>query len=593
MSKTLLAAAREPHEGIFITGPEQIEHKIDSLPHIDENDDSVILESLINCRCSSDEKAIKQFDRHARVPTGTPMVAMGHETVQRVVKAPTATGLEPGDLVLITPGHSAEPVNPETFESDSSGVLAALGYSYKNLGGLRRFNRVPSLAIETVEAHGFGQLFSKIPKNSHSSLASLAHAEPYACNAGTNKHIYTFAGNNPLGDFVYDVPPKSVITYLGGTARMAMINLTIVANLPDESLPKAVMITGSQRKLDELATFTLIKDLQAKGVHVELIDRNATDLVDQLQKHGQSDVVWTNFPAQEVYDQAVAIIKPGGNINSYAGASNPDIGFDLNVTAWQPTSGSEVLAYLHHNRQANDPERYRGPKVNGVLALIDLPDQFAQEIFAALPNQHKVLYTGNVPENLEQVAADSSIDDVIIWAESADQLESAYNELTPQLQRGAAVALLGTAGKLFIPSRDIHYRTRHVFCGPNIPYYFTNTSEPVASDMQHQGDQPINFDWLIRGICGLRAVPNLMTMVRAKEPFGTYIALLDLPDLPSVGVSADEFTQAAQAFDSNQPIHQALIAAARVLATNDNTWSRAVEDALYSGYGVAHPLTTN
>ena len=469
------------------------------------------------------------------------MVAMGHETVQRVVQAPAATGLKPGDLVLITPGHSAEPVNPETFEADANGVLAALGYSYKNLGGLRRFNRVPALAIQTVHDHGFGQLFSKVPENSSASLASLAHAEPYACNAGTNKHIYTFKNDDALGDFVYDVPPKAVITYLGGTARMAMINLTIVANMPESDLPKAVLITGSQRKLDELATFTLIQDLQGKGVKVELIDRNAPDLIEQLQKHGQSDVVWTNFPAQEVYDQAVAIIKPGGNINSYAGASNPEIGFELSVDAWTPDNGAEILTYLHHNRQANDPERYQGNKANGTLALIGVPDAIAQHILAALPDQSQVIYDGDIPSNLVTANADAGIDDLILWSDSAENLQATYSTYVPQLQRGAAVALLGTAGSLFVHSRDIHYRTRHVFCGPNIPYYFTNTSEPVASDMQHQGEQPINFDWLIRGICGLRAVPDLMTMVRAKEPFGTYIALLDLPDLPSVAVSAEAF----------------------------------------------------
>ena len=98
--ETLREAAQAPHEGVFITGPEQIEHRFDSLP--DLADDSVLLQSLINCRCSSDEKAIKQFDQHARVPTGTSMVAMGHETVQRVVQAPADSGLLPGDLVLIT-----------------------------------------------------------------------------------------------------------------------------------------------------------------------------------------------------------------------------------------------------------------------------------------------------------------------------------------------------------------------------------------------------------------------------------------------------------------------------------------------------------
>ena len=241
--------------------------------------------------------------------------------------------------------------------------------------------------------------FPKIPSKNPASLASLAHAEPYACNAGTNKHIYTFAGNDPLGDFVYDVPPRAIVTYLGGTARMAMINLTIVANMPIAALPRVVQITGSQRKLDELAQFTLIQELQAKGVRIELIDRNDENIISRLQAHGQSDVVWTNFPAQEVYDQAIAIIAPGGNINSYAGAADPSIGFTMTAQAWQPANAAEVISYLHHNRGANDPERYRGVKPGGVVGLIGLPETAAKDILAALPENHQVVYDGTLPDH--------------------------------------------------------------------------------------------------------------------------------------------------------------------------------------------------
>ena len=67
----------------------------------------------------------------------------------------------------------------------------------------------------------------------------LAHAEPFACNFGTNKHIFTF---NEQGEFVYGVPPRSILAYLSGTARMAMINLTIVASVPDDELPKVYIL---------------------------------------------------------------------------------------------------------------------------------------------------------------------------------------------------------------------------------------------------------------------------------------------------------------------------------------------------------------
>ena len=131
------------------------------------------------------------------------------------------------------------------------------------------------------------------------------------------------------------------ICYLGGTARMAMINLTIVASVPDDELPTVVSITGSPRKLAELENFALIKSLRERGVVIEMIDRNADDIVEQICKHGKPFVIWTNYPSQDIYNQAVAAIAPGGNINNYAGASNPDIYFSMTIPA---LDGNDVSA---------------------------------------------------------------------------------------------------------------------------------------------------------------------------------------------------------------------------------------------------------
>ena len=49
-----------------------------------------------NCRCASDAKAIRQFDGHARVPSGTDQVALGHETLQLVLDAPEESDFEVG-----------------------------------------------------------------------------------------------------------------------------------------------------------------------------------------------------------------------------------------------------------------------------------------------------------------------------------------------------------------------------------------------------------------------------------------------------------------------------------------------------------------
>ena len=66
------------------------------------------------------------------------------------------------------------------------------------------------------------------------------------------KHIFTIGED---GNFKYGVPSRAIVAYLSGTARMAMINLTIVASVADEDLPPVVYVTGSQAKLDEMEDY--------------------------------------------------------------------------------------------------------------------------------------------------------------------------------------------------------------------------------------------------------------------------------------------------------------------------------------------------
>ena len=197
-AKDLKVAAQSSHDGIYLTGPNRIELLPDELPGSSFEGDNFLLASFGNCRCASDAKAIRQFDAHARVPSGVSQVALGHETLQLILDAPADSSFDRGDVVVITPGHASEPIDPLTFESEKDGVLAALGYSYRYLGGLRRFNTVPAKAPAFVKAQGFGNLFNKVTPKPDTSLISLAHAEPFACNFGTNKHVFTIGEN---GDF--------------------------------------------------------------------------------------------------------------------------------------------------------------------------------------------------------------------------------------------------------------------------------------------------------------------------------------------------------------------------------------------------------
>jgi hypothetical protein len=116
----------------------------------------------------------------------------------------------------------------------------------------------------------------------------------------------------------------------------------------------------------------------------------------------------------------------------------------------------------------------------------------------------------------------------------------------------------------------------------------TNTSEPHSDDMVEQASNPVSFDWMVKGVCGLRAVTTMMAEVERDQPFGSFFTFTELPDLPYVETHSSAFRTAAE--NASPEARLALREAAQVLAQNNETWSREVEEALYRGYGVPYPL---
>lgn len=592
-AKDLKVEAQSRHDGVYLTGPDRIELLSDELPDSSFDGDSFLLASFGNCRCASDAKAIRQFDAHARVPSGVDQVALGHETLQLILEAPADSPFNRGDVVVITPGHASEPIDPLSFEPQKEGVLAALGYSYRYLGGLRRFNAVPAKAPGFVKAQGFGNLFNKVTPKKDTSLISLAHAEPFACNYGTNKHVFVIGEG---GGFKYGVPPRSVLAYLSGTARMAMINLTIVASVPDEELPRVVYVTGSQAKLDQMDEYALVKDLRQRGTKVILIDRKDPAIIEKLTEYGKSDVVWTNYASSETYDQAVSILADGGNLNNYAGAVDPDllirmpVGKASEFPSLEEEARGQVDA-MHHNLSPNDPKRFRGLARDPRVALIGFePGSDREKAYLELiPKGTPVLLSS--PETLSSdfkpLDEEELITDLFI-AGPPDEAERAYSQLETRLARSAAVNFVD--GDLLVPirSRQAHYVSRHQICGENVPWHMTNTSEPHSDDMVEQASNPVSFDWMVKGVCGLRSVTEMMEEVERDQPFGSFFAFTELPELPYVEATSSSFRSAAQ--KSSGLVRQSLIEAADELEVNEDTWSRNVEQALYRGYGVPYPL---
>jgi hypothetical protein len=106
--------------------------------------------------------------------------------------------------------------------------------------------------------------------------------------------------------------------------------------------------------------------------------------------------------------------------------------------------------------------------------------------------------------------------------------------------------------------------------------------------MVEQANNPVSFDWMVKGVCGLSSVPQMMEKVEAEQPFGSFYSFTELEDLPYVEISSDAFREASE----GQPEHvsRALTDAAAELDSNGQCWSRKVEEALYQGYGLPHPL---
>ena len=93
---------------------------------------------------------------------------------------------------------------------------------------------------------------------------------------------------------------------------------------------------------------------------------------------------------------------------------------------------------------------------------------------------------------------------------------------------------------------------------------------------------------MVKGICGLNYVTEMMEKVESTQPFGSFFAFTELPDLPYVEVSSQAFMNAAVELDGL--VAQALTKGAQVLSENGEQWSRKVEEALYDGYQALYPL---
>ena len=144
-----------------------------------------------------------------------------------------------------------------------------------------------------------------------------------------------------------------------------------------------------------------------------------------------------------------------------------------------------------------------------------------------------------MPAGLVKAEVNTLLTDVFISG-TGKQAECRYEAIESRLARSAAVNFID--GNLTAPirSRQAHYVSRHQICGKNVPWHMTNTSEPHSDDMIEQANNPVSFDWMVKGICGLSSVPQMMEKVEAEQPLDPFIHSLN-EDLPYVEISSDAF----------------------------------------------------
>ena len=97
---------------------------------------------------------------------------------------------------------------------------------------------------------------------------------------------------------------------------------------------------------------------------------------------------------------------------------------------------------------------------------------------------------------------------------------------------------------------------------------------------------------MVQRVAGLKASISLITDVGKHSQFGSHFVLTQLEDMPYLEINEKEFIHQAEIEQTSGRTKSAaaLKNAAKILAQTNDQWSRAVEEALYNGYGIPYPL---
>ncbi|WP_249029387.1 zinc-binding dehydrogenase [Tannockella kyphosi] len=280
------------------------------LPEI--KDDEILVKVVSDSICMSTYKTIKQGANHKRVPNDVydnPII-LGHEFAGDIVKV----GKKWQDKFKPGQKFAQQPAIPGQMESP--------GYSYQWCGGDATYCIFPNDIIEadclwTYDGDGY---------------FGASVAEPMCCViSGFHVAFHTLPG---CYDHVMGTKTDGDIIILGGCGPMGLGAISY--SLTYENKPKRVVVTDiSDERIARAKEVISVEEAAAHGVELVYVNTAAMEdqekgLMDITGGKGYDDV-FVYIPNKAVCELGNAILAYDGNMNLFAGPTDPKFSANMNL----------------------------------------------------------------------------------------------------------------------------------------------------------------------------------------------------------------------------------------------------------------------
>ena len=297
-------------KAVRLYGVDDIRLEEFELPEI--KDDEILVKVVSDSICMSTYKTVKQGANHKRVPNDVydnPII-IGHEFAGDIVKV----GKKWQDKFKPGQKFAQQPAIPGQMESP--------GYSYRWCGGDSEYCIFPNDIIEA------GCLWTF----EGDSYFAASVAEPMCCViSGFHTHYHTVPG---CYDHVMGTKQGGNIIILGGCGPMGLGAVSY--SLTYENKPKRVIVTDIDDARIARAK-EVISEADAKEHGIELHYVNTAAMEDQVKElmaltDGKGyDDVFVYIPNQSVCEMASKLLAYDGNLNLFAGPTDPNFSAMMNL----------------------------------------------------------------------------------------------------------------------------------------------------------------------------------------------------------------------------------------------------------------------